>query len=680
MNRRKMTLNEEINQMKKLFGHMNMPLLIRESVGNPVKGGALVALDSGSSIARYVGVGVSKEIEDAIVLASKNSDAITKSLGKQINSFADLEVAYPGLSRSEVAMSVISSMEKQTAKDLVFNISSQLAPVNLYNLKINLTKLTAPEVQSLKTSLSNLESGSLKQLSDPATAEAAAEILPVTITKIKGVIDGISESSMPAATKQSLLDTLDGIEAQVNTKIISKEVEDLVQVSNNQSLGVSQNLSLNNSVISSNSFVYTLDKIDFTKMSLYNASLTKEQLLDLFNKNVSHGLNLVWKSNDANGWNYIPRYGFENWGIPDLRDYMKKNITRMIEVDPSTGRWKVEFGSNSGQPIPVVNKSINVTTGSGTSGYKQIEISPDDFKVGALRVGGKVEETMTEEQLVKLVDEVIQKRFKWLDSPEYKRRRMNATLETSEEVDSAILQIKKYMNEDLKFIFKLDPDKYLNNNLGSASQSAWVYAEKNGLTPNDSSYFGVGVKEIEIQPHKNLETIKGTIDHEVDHIMSATLDGGTTYKAYKNLKSYLGPKLLKLDPKYKEKNPILSLFDTNIGNTTEEWLKYVGNNEESFARLNRLNFWFKEKYGLSDQSELTKGQVDTLWDEYTTKWRRGETPEGYEDIKWLLDGFYETNPWDRNVNKVKMKEDLRTILNASFAIGGLIALNQFGEE
>jgi hypothetical protein len=682
MNRRKMTLNEELNQIKRLFGHMNIPMLIKESVvgpGGPGKS-ALGSLDSGSSIAKYVGVQVSKDIEDAIVLASKNSDAITKSLGKQINSFADLEVAYPGLSRSEVAMSAIKSMEKQTAQNLINNISEQLAPVNLTNLKINLTKLTAPEVQSLKTSLSNLESGSLKQLSDPATADAAAEILPITITKIREEINGISDVSLPLTTKQSLLDTLDGIESQVNTKIISKEVEDLVQVSNNQSLGVSQNLSLNNSVISSNSFVNTLDKIDFTKMSLYNASLTKEQLLDVFNKNVSYGLNLVWKSNDEKGWNYIPKSGFESWGIPDLRDYMKKNITRMIEVDPSTGRWKVEFGSNSGQPIPVVNKSINVTTGSGTSGYKQIEISPDDFKVGALRVGGKVEETMTEEQLVKLVDDIIQKRFNWLDSPEYKRRRMNATLETSEEVDSAILQIKKYMNEDLKFIFKLDPDKYMDNNLGMASQSAWVYADRNGLTPNDSSTLGVGVREIEIQPHKNLETIKGTIDHEVDHIMSATLDGGTTYKAYKNLKSYLGPKLLKLDPKYKEKNPILSLFDTNIGNTTEDWLKYVGNNEESFARLNRLNFWFKEKYGLSDQSELTKGQVDTLWDEYTTKWRRGETPEGYEDIKWLLNGFYETNPWDRKVNKVKMKEDLRTILNASFAIGGLIALNQFGEE
>jgi hypothetical protein len=70
-----------------------------------------------------------------LVLASKNSDAITKSLGKQINSFADLEVAYPGLSRSEVAMSAIKSMEKQTAQNLMFNLSEKLGPVNLNNLK-----------------------------------------------------------------------------------------------------------------------------------------------------------------------------------------------------------------------------------------------------------------------------------------------------------------------------------------------------------------------------------------------------------------------------------------------------------------------------------------------------------------------------------------------------------------
>ena len=100
MNRRKMTLNEELNQIKKLFGPMNMPLTIKESVsgggiGKPI---AVSAIDSGSSMAKYVGTQVAKEIEDAIVFAAKNSNAITKALGKQINSFGDLELAYPGIS------------------------------------------------------------------------------------------------------------------------------------------------------------------------------------------------------------------------------------------------------------------------------------------------------------------------------------------------------------------------------------------------------------------------------------------------------------------------------------------------------------------------------------------------------------------------------------------------------
>ena len=197
------------------------------------------------------------------------------------------------------------------------------------------------EVQSLKTSLTDLETGLLNQLKDPVTADAAAELAPALITKIKGIINGISDSSMTSTTKQSLLETLDGIEAQANTittKITANEVTD---------------------------------------------------------------------------------------NLP---------------------------------PIPVVNKDVKVTTGSGTSGYKQIEVSPKDFEIGSVRIGGKVEETMTEEQLVKLVDEVIQRRLSWLDSSAYRQRRMAGTLETPEEVEAAILEIKKYMNEDLTIIFKFDPE------------------------------------------------------------------------------------------------------------------------------------------------------------------------------------------------------------------------------
>ena len=678
MNRKKMTLNEELNQIKKLFGHMNMPIIIKEAVvgpGGPGKN-VLGSLDSGSSIAKYVGTEVSKEIEDAIILASKNSDAITKSLGKQVSTFADLETAYPGLSKSDVAVSIIKLMEKETAKNLLSNLSEKLSSVNLSNLDLNMSKLVNQEVQSLKTNLTNLKTGSLKQLSDPTTADAAAELLPGTITKIRGIINGISETSLPSTTKQSLLDTLDGIESQVNTKILSKEIEDSIQITNNQSMGTSQNLSFDKSIISNGSFVNTLDKIDFTKMSLYDGTLTKEQLLDKFNKNVSYGLNMVWKNNDETGWAYIPKYGFESWGIPDLRDYMKKNITRMIEVDPSTGRWKVEFGSGSNVIEPPRLRVTNIVYGSGTSGYKSIEITADDFKKGGstYREGPLVEETMTEQQIIDLTNDVIQKRLDWLDSPAYKERRMMATLETPEEVDTAILNIKKYMNENLTIKFGFDNELWEKGWAGGASQYAHGY---NHRIKEDGTILNQN-KTIKVGPLKNLEDLRGTLDHEVDHIMSATLDGGTTIKAYNNLKNILGPKLSQIDPDFIKNNPFLSFFTQ--GRTDKEWLTYVGNNQETIARLNRLNFWFNKKYGLSDQSELTSEQVDTLWDEYINVWRQGQTPEGYWDVKILLDAFYNTRPWDRKVNKIKMREDLRTMLNASFAIGGMIALNQFGEE
>ena len=115
MNKKKLNLNEEISQINKLFGYMNMGSIIKESIGGPGKT-ILNALDSGSSVAKYVGTQVSKEIEDAIILAARNSDLITKSLGKQATTFTDLLSLYPGFSKSEVALNVASMMEKENAK------------------------------------------------------------------------------------------------------------------------------------------------------------------------------------------------------------------------------------------------------------------------------------------------------------------------------------------------------------------------------------------------------------------------------------------------------------------------------------------------------------------------------------------------------------------------------------
>ena len=39
----------------------------------------------------------------------------------------------------------------------------------------------------------------------------------------------------------------------------------------------------------------------------------------------------------------ISRGGFEKFGIPNFREYLKNNISKINEVDPLTGRWSVIF-------------------------------------------------------------------------------------------------------------------------------------------------------------------------------------------------------------------------------------------------------------------------------------------------------------------------------------------------
>jgi len=397
MNKRKLTLNEEISQINKLFGYMNMGPIIKESTIGPGKN-VLSSLDSGSSVAKYVGVKVSKEIEDAIVLASKNSDAITKSLGKQVTTFVDLLSLYPGFSKSEVALNIIKSMEKETAKNLVENLISQIGVVNATNLKINITKLTVPEVQTLKTNLNNLELTSLKQLSTPETSQAAAEILPITINKIKGIINGISDSSMPAATKQSLLDTLDGIEFQINTRLISGELEDSEQVIINKnlvddidsdvlSINVSPlrfgfDLSDTRGKIDSTDFnedFINYDKITFSStdeigswkeetLSFYSGYMDPEDPVPAFYNHlmfsIKDGFNDMVNGEVEMGLKKLPIGGFERYGVDNFREFIKKlyNENRVLFDTSKKSKEGPLFSLEITPPGENRTHSINMNT------------------------------------------------------------------------------------------------------------------------------------------------------------------------------------------------------------------------------------------------------------------------------------------------------------------------------
>ena len=395
MNKKKLNLNEEISQINKLFGYMNMGSIIKESIGGPGKT-ILNALDSGSSVAKYVGTQVAKEIEDAIVLASRNSDLITKSLGKQVTTFVDLLSLYPGFSKSEVALNVASVMEKENAKNLMFSLSEKLGLINLNNLKINITKLIAPELQSLKTSLSGLELGSLKQLSDPITADAAVELLPATITKIKEIINGISDSSIPATTKQSLLDTLDGIEFQMNTRVISGEIENSEQTAINKnlvddsyvsSINVSPlrfgfDLSDTRGKIDSTDFnedFINYDKITFSPTD--EIGLWKEDTLDFYSGYMDpedpvpalyHHLMRGLKSGFIDlvngeiemGLKKLPISGFERYGVENFREFIKNlyNENRILFNIPEKSKGDLIFSFDISPPVVNKTNSINMNT------------------------------------------------------------------------------------------------------------------------------------------------------------------------------------------------------------------------------------------------------------------------------------------------------------------------------
>jgi predicted lipoprotein len=71
------------------------------------------------------------------------------------------------------------------------------------------------------------------------------------------------------------------------------------------------------------------ENIDFSKF-------TNKMSFDDLNKTISTAIK-------TNNWNLIPRSGFEKFGIPNFREYLQNNISKINELDPTTGRWSVVF-------------------------------------------------------------------------------------------------------------------------------------------------------------------------------------------------------------------------------------------------------------------------------------------------------------------------------------------------
>jgi hypothetical protein len=60
-------------------------------------------------------------------------------------------------------------------------------------------------------------------------------------------------------------------------------------------------------------------------------------------KNMDDYNKIIAKAIDTNDFKHISSGGFEKFGIPNFRDYLRNNISKVNEVDPVTGRWSVIF-------------------------------------------------------------------------------------------------------------------------------------------------------------------------------------------------------------------------------------------------------------------------------------------------------------------------------------------------
>jgi hypothetical protein len=71
------------------------------------------------------------------------------------------------------------------------------------------------------------------------------------------------------------------------------------------------------------------ENIDFTKF-------TNKMSFDELNKAIATAIK-------TNKWDLVPRSGFEKLGITNFRKYLIDNIKTINELDPSIGRWSVNF-------------------------------------------------------------------------------------------------------------------------------------------------------------------------------------------------------------------------------------------------------------------------------------------------------------------------------------------------
>ena len=389
--------------------------------------------------------------------------------------------------------------------------------------------------------------------------------------------------------------------------------------------------------------------------------------LDQLHRNIAGALQAKLNG-DPNWTRFIPSKGFEKFGVVDFRDYMKQNLSKIHEADPNTGKWKVEFKkpSQSQQVSFTPKKPASVFDGK----YGRMEFTDEDFEIGSPTIAtkGTVKEKITPEEAYGWFESLIDKKLNWFKSTEYKRRRMALTNETEQEVDDAIKEIEYYL-KTIEVKWEFSQDRYGKNIKGDASVG------RVGQNP-ESVVISTGNK-INMQPAETKASAYGTLDHEINHLLDATTNGGIKTKNKNYLFRQLENLYFKIAPEYQSILPKIT--------NGYPFYKYVEDYAEQAVRISRLDDFYKQRFGKRKDSKFTDRDIDDIWKEKVNMWDNGQVPPGYSDVKYWFDIVDEEIEQqskivgkDAAVRNAKFK--LKNILNYSLALAALMSLQGLNTE
>jgi len=159
---------------------------------------------------------------------------------------------------------------------------------------------------------------------NPAVVGEASE-------KVKNFLNGYAKSK-GKPNWNAIKDEISGVKPKPANTQPKPTNDDFVQVRQNPMGGIFGN-KLSGKRISNRSFETTTDwykDINSSVITNWKGSI------DNYNKIIANAI----KTGNYEG---VSRGGFEKFGITDFRKFLQNNISKVNEVDPSIGRWSVNF-------------------------------------------------------------------------------------------------------------------------------------------------------------------------------------------------------------------------------------------------------------------------------------------------------------------------------------------------